>query len=690
MSELQQFRIGRALMSDGPVVGLHPGLRIVHSRDRHERGVEVAPRGRVETERYSRQKNDHRNSRRLLLRAGAEAFNPASSFISLGAVARQASADLPGYRRIDQSDDLDNEDHAIDGSYTAEGDQRRRVAETERHLQAHPDDVDMWIRYSTYHTSSASVSADQTRSQAEITLTILARAMDEAGNFTSSKLHIAYLHAAETIWAPDKVTARWKTVLNEIDHRKQAISERIEILELWLAYLDWRSGAGFSKGSNGGVDGVVEVYVSCMDRFRRQLDAAGPLRAEEDLLCIFVQLCFFLKQAGYSERAMGTFQAMMDITFFRSKELNESEAETSSTSGRINSTREYTRYLENLEREWEEEVPRFGEDVPRGTPSAAKTPSIPAQQKANPFQRWLHAECQAAQRSSMPGRTTDDSSDDDRDPFRVVLFSDIRPFLFQIRCEATRRQLIFAFLRFIDIRASPLNAPSDSRFNLDPRTTWSSAFDRSPGSAFWPSKSQRKAATVWQKIDGEPMAPQISTVHGTFSCPVRSWQSDSATRVGSSISWFRDLEGENGSSLDFPLARRALKLLIEATNDDELKVMAVALESTISLKRASKYAKSLLEKDQGNLDLWSAFGRLDGQSPEVSRTIFMNAWHIAGSQDPSRTAMRHQLCAEWALAELERSDASMALQAVYRGAGLIGNEGLIRLKVKNVSGVVTA
>lgn len=181
---------------------------------------------------------------------------------------------MPDYRRLEKADSGDEgEEDLLGGLPTFEEDVRSRTAEFERHLQLHPDDIDGWIEYSKLHLRlnpeqkrrKGTLDAAQTKvsqASAEVTLSILSRALDahDTNNF-STRLHIAYLKAAETFWPVPNVTSRWERVLSELTG-KQA---ETDIMPLWLGYLDWCEGHGFGKGgeegeAGGGVDGILAIY----------------------------------------------------------------------------------------------------------------------------------------------------------------------------------------------------------------------------------------------------------------------------------------------------------------------------------------------------------------------------------------------------------------------------------------------
>lgn len=88
-------------------------------------------------------------------------------------------------------------------------------------------------------------------------------------NFNSTELHVAFLHAAEAFWPPDKVTQRWRNVISQLTgHAPEG-----EMIRLYLGYIDWREGQGLgSSGRDGGIDEVVNVYVEVLDRLRTTAD----------------------------------------------------------------------------------------------------------------------------------------------------------------------------------------------------------------------------------------------------------------------------------------------------------------------------------------------------------------------------------------------------------------------------------
>lgn len=277
------------------VLGLNTGLNIVSSKDRTEKGVEIAPRGTRSAPRYHNRPLEGANEhlQRLLLRADSQYSEDFLDwdYIPFGHRRRHTDdhSEVPSYRNIDKAsadsdDETEDRGDALAGVSTLEQDVRKKTAEYDRHLRLYPDDIDGWIAYSVLHLRLSPEYSDksidsalnparmpQSRSSAEVTISILDRALQaHPGNAMSTALHIAYLRAAEVYWPAKEMTARWRKVLYELENaigREPGTKLDERIMGVWLGYIEWREGQGFGKSegeSAGGVDEVIEVYIECL------------------------------------------------------------------------------------------------------------------------------------------------------------------------------------------------------------------------------------------------------------------------------------------------------------------------------------------------------------------------------------------------------------------------------------------
>ncbi|WWD09643.1 hypothetical protein V865_007771 [Kwoniella europaea PYCC6329] len=669
------------------ILGLNEGLRIVYSRDRTQKGVEVAPKGRPYVPRYNSRQTQSAASqhlqRILLLPSDDQAsFNPSAPYINFDLKPARQETDIPSYRDIHRpQEDEDSEMAEIQaaiGSYsTFEEEVRKETVETEQYLKSHPGDIDGWIKYSQLHLklspdltskSNAAQISTKTRAEAEITLSILSRALDaEKANFNSTKLHLAYLKAAEQLWPNDKVTNRWKNVLRELSEK----NDQVDMMDLWLGYITWREGNGFGKGDGGGVDEVVEVYEECIGKLKENSRGDAQAR-EENLVCLFLRACLFLKQAGYNERALAMFQAIMEITFFKPDHLR-----TSSSSAHIR----YDDVLDEFEGFWDTEAPRIGESGSKGWKNTAPS-AVPSAQvlkplkhsSENPYEKWLEAELHAESNYSMPGRATDLNEEVEDDPYHTILFSDIRPFLFRINSPEVRLQLIYAFLTFLGLPFTPPDVPSSSPATNDPHLQWTLAHNPAKRNSFWPPRQSSKRLP-WQTIGGEPMDPaRTRGLDDPFESPVKCWLQNRSTILGRKGRWFTDLNPIDIAILDVDLITNVFGILRPLVPDPAFTLASFAFETAVSAKGAVKFSKSVLASDRDNLLLWDGYARLERQRGNIpsARTVYVTALQaaIAVRSYGVVTEDELDLWAGWAEMELEDADEVRALEVVVLAAGV--------------------
>ena len=235
----------------------------------------------------------------------------------------------------DESDDLDEQE-------TPEQVRRRRIVEFERHLEAHPDDVDQWIAFSSLHfedysrgtskgalgllADAASIEDPTTRGGKtgayEVALATLERAIKVyPPNASSPNLQSALFALAQQVWPPGKVTETWQDVLRRLQDSSDRMNEK-ELMDLWLGYISWREGRGLgatgARGKqSGGIDDVVAIYAQCIDMMRSKKYSTSEsestvvecLRsklipgvertiAEENMVYLLVRCILLLRHAG--------------------------------------------------------------------------------------------------------------------------------------------------------------------------------------------------------------------------------------------------------------------------------------------------------------------------------------------------------------------------------------------------------
>ncbi|BEI89274.1 uncharacterized protein CcaverHIS019_0206360 [Cutaneotrichosporon cavernicola] len=681
----------------GRIFGLSGDVRAVRSREHNS--LEVSPFGRPYIPRYSARVIDGSlHKARLLMRPKiAWEGELDADFLPLDTGKRRAlqdtEDDLPDYRAITKEQ---NEDDAEYGDMVAvlgdlpnvEDDLKAQRAEYERRLNTRPDDVEGWIKYSTMHLQDFSVAvvpddlrdpakAPQTLANAEVTLSVLQRAFDaHRANFASTALHIAYLRAAEQLWPADKVTERWKNVIVELG---RSVPEE-EMMKVYLAYIDWREGQGIGvTGSNaGGVDEVTAVYIDCIERLSG-IDRDNEAR-EENQVYLLLRACLFLKAAGYGERALAVMQAAMEVTFFKPAYLRPPIPP-------FDRERWFSGILMEFEDFWDSEVPRIGEHGAQGwrstheseavvEPPPIRPRNLDTGKDGDPYAQWYRAERRAEQALNLPGRARDLDPPGD-DPFHMIMFEDVAPFLFPVQTPLVRLQLIYAFLTFLGLPFTPPEAPTSSPSASDPHLRWPLASNETMRAAFWPPRPTMKRI-VWQTVGGTPMeAEQPRTLRSPFGCPAKSWMSERGTLFASDR-WFRDVTAADLLHVDVDFTRNVLALMRPLVPDPSFVLSTFAFETALSYKGAVRAAKSILAGDSDNLILWDGYARLEQQRGKLAaaRQVYVTALHaaeqratLAGINKDDLEQDMDELWAAWAEMEYETGDEDLCLQVITMAAG---------------------
>jgi hypothetical protein len=134
---------------------------------------------------------------------------------------------------------------------------RERIQDFENRLKSQPGDTNTWIAYSRAHVTGG--KGDNHLAHLEISLSVLARALDVTPLADSVPLHLEYLRIAAEIWPSARVEHTWSTILDKVEQNIQGLSMGQGVFDLWLGHLNWSEGAGFGRDGRD-VDYIVELY----------------------------------------------------------------------------------------------------------------------------------------------------------------------------------------------------------------------------------------------------------------------------------------------------------------------------------------------------------------------------------------------------------------------------------------------
>jgi hypothetical protein len=314
---------------------------------------------------------------------------------------------------------------------------------------------------------------------------------------------------------------------------------------------------------------------------------------EKRILYVLQRFARFAREAGYDELGIAFFQALIELNFFRPETLPPTSE----------SIREVE--LDRFEEFWDSECPRFGEEGAKGWksfdrdgPFSDVLPVAEIELSEPSVKEWHDREERS--RGNMPARTTDNVNEGD--PYRVILFNDIRPFLYSFTTDVVQR-LPYAFLSFFGINLPHPDASSNELEMTDP---WlHNSFDTA---RFWPPPFK---ADMIEWINGEAVEPErMPGIDGPFGFNRKVWPIDIAMLFPEKGSWFELLEHEDFSQIHQPFLSTALNQLKPMIQDENFMIYHLTIDSFISPSTVLKLAKSYLRTRKTSISLWNVYAQL--------------------------------------------------------------------------------
>lgn len=189
-----------------------------------------------------------------------------------------------------------------------------------------------------------------------------------------------------------------------------------------------------------------------------------------------------------------------------------------------------------------------------GPADSFPTPSLAADDHARAHEKWASTEQLTSSANPRPARTTDPGIDDDVDPFRVVLFDDVRDFLFVVHSPDAHLQLVYAFLTFLGLPFIPPDMPTSTPFSTDPFIHSELVERPALVRRFWPKVEEKRAP--FALIGGEAMEVERRSALGDpFDTPFHATPTTVDLLFGARQKWFVTLRKEDLQHVDVDLAR---------------------------------------------------------------------------------------------------------------------------------------
>ncbi|KAG5437565.1 hypothetical protein PCANB_000993 [Pneumocystis canis] len=482
-----------------------------------------------------------------------------------------------------------------------EGDPQLELKELSRKIEESPLDHELWLELvdkqdKILRTDGKKKSREEQLSIGDVKLKILKKALSYSPD--NEKLLLKYISIITLIWEPQKINAKWNEIL-----------KKTSSLSLWKKYLDFCQ-----------TNSISFTYSECLQNFQNSLKILKETlknekclekkeTIEEIILYILARIWFYMKEAGYLENSIASIQALIEFNFFR----------PDTSSGDI-----YNDYLQEFEEFWESEVPRFGENGAKGWKNYHNIPqniissenyfsdSLVSNNEdihkdtEDKYIIWYKQET-AKSFSINPKRSID--TDNENDPYSVILFSDIKQLLHFFISDKIRLNLIYFSLHFFGFSVHKINKTSSDLVLLDSFMHNFSSIDLF--NWFWPDNyiSFESSQSFNENITN-------SCILGRLGNPIqfklRNWPVTIDTLFSIDKTWHQNFDYEESYK---HFIKRCFEQLENILDNDIFSMLHLLFQNYY-----------LPSKKFSNVKLWCAYAQLEYLNGNMleTRKIFLN------------------------------------------------------------------
>ena len=513
---------------------------------------------------------------------------------------------------------------------------RRAAAALSRKLDLDSGNGQLWIDlincqdrcFGTGHRSR--ITKAERSSTAEIKLSIYDKALNKVTDEQlRERLLLGMLDEGSKVWETSKFAAKWRKVLQA----------HPGYVSLWVKYLDFQQTAFATFQYERFLD-ICKECLEVVKDAKSTVDTSPALEARyhEIQAYVLLRLTLFMREAGYSEHATAIWQSILEFNMFRPRRYRGRDGQDVWTSS--------PDAMKSFEDFWESEVPRIGDEDSRGWEhfdANEGLPSTPKKDSDNKFlngtqtlEIWDQVERSQALQARRPARTIDDV--EENDPYRVVMFSDVQPFLINFS-SGFHSTLIYAFLIFCHLPPPPISTNLLSHWRGDAFVrnevlrpleghlyNWDmfESTQDSPANDF----DFKDTRSIGSKTRNNLEFPVLDFLTSSDSMFTRSWFS-------SFTAWKSECV-DNASFVDIDYVCRILRALVnlEGAGDDFAEYF-LAFEMHLRPMVVRKTAKTLLRRKPSSLRLYNAYAILEyrlGKS-NVANAVMATAINMSKTLD---------------------------------------------------------
>jgi hypothetical protein len=525
---------------------------------------------------------------------------------------------------------------------------RQKNITLSRKVEEAPHEVEAWIALIEHQDALIRSQNDrhrvtnaEIRSTADIKIHMYEKALGNARSLEDrERLLIGLMKEGEKIWEVKDQSERWE----------QISKENIDSLLLWTSYLNFKQTT-FSTFRHEDIKEVFTKRIKTLSEAALIPGTTSTASLYRQQIYLLLRFTLYLRESGYSELAVSIWQGLLEINCFSPNSIL-SQAEAMKKFGAF----------------WESEVPRIGEEGALGwrhfveNGDTSEAPDVLVDEEEDPtknkslFKTWAVAERLRMRGSRTPARTMDDVAEDD--PFRVILFSDIKEFLIQLpfQSQDLRHLLLEGLLLFCRLPAvcETENAKKWSGevfvngYLLEDDMSW--------------IKEEYFSTTQGESVDHDLM--------DLLNVPVPNVTTSPEELLGSNFSsgkqrWKDKYAGEDNGPISYRWIRNTLKQLTDVYSTEHIAEYYLVFEFLNEPATIKKVSKSVLKRNPTKLRLYNLYALIEWSrgNKDVARGVFSAALNLRGSLsqvDWNKDSI--VLWRSWIWASLKERDNNAALQ----------------------------
>lgn len=530
-----------------------------------------------------------------------------------------------------------------DRSSTLEETVQNRRIYLSRKVEAQPTNCSAWLNLISHQdkilglnmaSERTGLTGAEKRSNADVKLSMYEKALEKITDSEDREnLLLGMIDEATRVWESQKLLSRWKSVLESNPGS----------LKLWTKFLDFKQ-TSFLLFT---YEEVRTVYLDCLSILEcTQNTTRKRITEKEEIheiqVYVLLRLTVFMRESGFPEHATAAWQAVLEYEYLRPDHFQNKHGGPS-----------HQDTISSFEEFWDSEVPRLGENGCEGWKSFCARQGEPPEPKKeiagtledspNLWASWLTSERTHGLLAREPARTMDDL--EENDPYRVILFTDVRPFLIDSPTAKSREVLLDAFVLFCQLPRLSVGEPSArSRLQRKDPFLRNEVLDLPDNMLrHWGLHCSEQQLRSLGYVEAQrDLSDQKSFQDYLCNLPMAEYQVSSDCLFSTTGSWFSPFDawqnayaGGQGPLRGAWVLRAFKALVMKDVGGDSLAEYSLAIELRLSPETIKKTARSLLKRQPSNLRFYNAYALIEYRlgNPGKGENTFVTSINMSRSLD---------------------------------------------------------